>query len=758
MLGWSTDIITKGGTRTVANDEFDPENSESLDFLKEMIRNRPGGEDRPQQQKALLSIEKALSCNEHLLIQAGTGTGKSFATLIPAIMSGKRVVYSTATKQLSEQLYHNDLPTLKQEAKRQGTKEPSFSLLKGRDNYLCLKKLNELTSGDSNEPDKTEQAGLFEELDMVDVGNHTLPVEPVVEEAPGKKGRKPTAAEMQKEYEQMFAWAGRAQKQSEKKGYVNPDDGDRSGAPAVAEETWRGFSVNNNDCIGRNLCPFASECFSEAARMNAKTSQVVVTNHAVTALDLISDDPEKGMLGGREVYIFDEVHELDNFLSSAWGTVISEHLVTDAMKRAKKFQPSPAIEQQWSKLIDEIGVHTNDLSNRMLELEDGLIWPKPLSHSLRTILEDLAASLMRVVGITEGGSDEAEKETIRRAIVTVVDAIYVFLDNNEENVRWVKNELNKEEDEWIKKNRKGKKKDPAPPSLHAAPIRIGPRLMERLHEREATMVGTSATITVGGRFESPVHNFALSEKIDGEDHRKFDALDVGTPFDYSKQAMLYIPNPSEFPTADYKNREAHSAAVEDTVSALVEATGGRGLILTTTTRRINEVADRLEDDLAGKNIRVLRQGEMPAPQLIDAFVNDETSVLVATMGMWHGLNAEGPTCMLVVMDKIPFPTMDDPLATARKSHADQNGGSGFMDVYVASANVRLAQGFGRLVRTMNDRGIVAILDTRMETKQYGRAMKKSFPPGVRTFNDEKVVVGAAQRLREAREQQIEAGE
>lgn len=741
------DIIERQ-TITLDIPDMRPEDNESILFLKEMVRNRPGGEDRPQQQKAMLAIDHAIHANEHLLIQAGTGTGKSFAGLIPAFLSGKRIVYSTATKQLSEQLVDIDIPTLKKEAERQGARSFSYSLLKGRDNYLCLNKLAELSKGPGDD-DLENQDGLFGEdlVEGVDTQDHTVPVEAVEEPlllASRGPGFKPSAEQRKAEFDAMYKWVKKTR------------TGDRSEAPAVSDDTWAGFSVNNNDCLGRKICPFAQECFSERAREKAKSSQIVVTNHAVTALDLVALDPQGSMLGPREVYIFDEVHELDNYLSNAWGTVITTKMVNDALTKAKKFTAAPVMAEKWNKAIESAGLAVNDLTNAMSQHEDGLIWPKKLNAALEISLDAVASSLMQILLMVSEGTDEAQTESIRRTVGTVIDSIQMFQSNHSENVRWVKNEVMKEEDEFTKRFKKNQKKksEPAPPSLHCAPIRIGPRLMEELHKREATMIGTSATITVGGKFDSPIHNFALNEPIHDESPRNFGALDAGTPFDYSKQAMLYLPNPDTFPSADYKTREEHSAAVEDTVSNLVQATGGRALILTTTTRRINEIAARLDSDLSGTDIQILRQGDMPAPQLIDKFVKDETSVLVATMGMWHGLNAEGPTCMLVVMDKIPFPTMDDPLATARKTHADNNKGNGFMDVYVASANVRLAQGFGRLIRTMTDRGIVAILDTRMTVKQYGRAMKKSFPAGVREFSDESVVIGAANRLREAREKQI----
>lgn len=740
----------------MSNQNYNAEDSEAIGFLREMVRARPGGENRPQQEQAVLAIEDALQNKHHLLVQAGTGTGKSFATLIPAILSGERVVYSTATKQLSEQLVNIDIPTLRKEAIRQGDRAFSAVLLKGRENYLCKKKHNELTTSPDDADEKpAEDDGLFsfEEvaednvIDSMD-GTHHAPqgselvmsAEELAEQR--ERNRKPTASQMKEQYDKMFAWARRTK------------TGDRSEAPAMHDDVWKGVSVTNNECVGRKSCPFGEECFSEGARAEAKKAQVVVTNHAVTSIDLES---EEGMLGPRSVFIFDEIHELDNFVSSAWGTVITEKILLDALKVAKRFKPSPMLAERWDKLIEETGLNINDLNRAMLKMEDGLIWPDNAPGHIEETLRNVLFNFMSITELASTSADEGEKEQIRRTVGSMTEAIELFLDDDPENVRWCKNESMKKEDDYTRnlRMRSKKKIDPKPPSLNCAPMRIGPRLMQALEDKNATMIGTSATITVGGKFDIPLHDFGLdASDTNGKQLYRSEALDVGTPFDYSKQAMFYVPNPEEFPSAEYKNKEAHSAAVEEETLELVKAMGGRGLILTTTTKRINEIADYLDDNL-DEGIKVLRQGDMPAPQLIDEFVRDETSVLVATMGMWHGLNAEGPTCMLVVMDKIPFPTMDDPLASARQKYADQNGRSGFMDVYVASANVKIAQGAGRLIRTMTDRGVIAMFDTRIVTKRYGRAMMKSLPNSLRVFNDRDVVLGAAKRLREAREKEID---
>lgn len=711
------------------------ETNKSLDFLREMIAHRPGGENRPQQEIALNTIHNSIQNKNHTLVQAGTGTGKSFAALIPAIISGKRVVYTTATKQLSEQIIDTDIPTLKKEFKRQGLGGFSATLLKGRENYVCLRKTASL-AGDDDEENESADDGLFSK-DEVSI-EETVVDAGIVDnsfEASGDKNN-PSASQIAREWEKLHKWLPRT------------TTGDRSDAPAVSDKVWKGVSVTNTECVGRKACPFGEECFSEFARSDAQASKIVVTNHAIAALDL---ETEKGsLLGQRDVFIFDEIHELDSFISNAWGTTITEKVVHDALQSIKRSQNhfDEGGKAEFERIVKNLDVSINDLSNILAGLEDGLIYPNPVPENLSTTLRMIYAEFTSIVMISRNIKDEAQSGLVKRTASSIVDSISRVIQGGEENVVWVKNELNKPERGNFKSKFKSKK-TPPPPSIHCAPIRIGPKLMERLAERDATMVGTSATITVRGGFDHPIHNFGF----DGQEKVPYNAIDAGTPFDYSKQAMLYIPNPDTYPSADYANIKEHESAVEDTALNLVKAMGGRALILTTTTRRIEAIGNHLKARLP-KGIKVLQQGDMPAPQIIEEFVNNETAVLVATMGMWHGLNAEGATCMLVLMDKIPFPTIDDPLMQARQQYVQKNGGNGFMEVYVATANIKIAQGFGRLIRTMKDRGVVGILDTRLATKRYGAEMLKSFPSGVRRFTDEDIVEGASNRLRIAREEEI----
>lgn len=698
------------------------EETKAIAFLRAMVERRPGGEHRPQQEAAVRAIENAIAKGEHLIVEAGTGTGKSFAAAIPAILSGERVVYSTATKQLSEQITNQDIPVLKEALQIQMGKNVSYALLKGRENYACKLKLDSLQSAEKNDPNKGAQTqSLFAEEE----------VEIIEEEKPTSKRN---AKKMASDYKKIYAWVGKTR------------TGDISEAPAVADDVWKGISSTNTECVGRSACPFGEVCFAERARDEARAAQVVVTNHAITALDL--ENPESSLMGERDVFIFDEIHELDSYLSSAWGTTISEKMIADALILSRKFKPALASQKSYETTMLSLTESLDKFSGEIEDVDHGLFAENELPKKLEVVLTDILAGVERILIIVSTSVDDPIKNQMLKSFSNLQDALSLFLVESQENVRWAKNDAMNESNSFFNK----KNNNPAPPSLHCAPLRIGPRLMTALQTKQATMIGTSATIKVSGKFDSAIHELSLNEDLMGGTvpHRPFSAVDVGTPFNYAKQAMVFVPNKDSFPSAEYKSRTEHSESVEDYALKMITALGGRALVLLTTTRRIEEVGEHLATYLP-KGIKVLKQGDAPAPQLIEEFVNDETSVLVATMGMWHGLNAVGPTCSLVIMDKIPFPTIGDPLATARQNYADQQGRNGFMDVYVANANIKLSQGFGRLIRSMSDKGVVAILDTRLHTKPYGRSMLKSLPAGVSLFTELETVLGALKRLKEAYE-------
>jgi ATP-dependent DNA helicase DinG len=250
------------------------------------------------------------------------------------------------------------------------------------------------------------------------------------------------------------------------------------------------------------------------------------------------------------------------------------------------------------------------------------------------------------------------------------------------------------------------------------------------------MIGLSATVTVMGRTDIPVHNLGLDEKP-----HKVVVLD--TPFDYKKQAMLYIPDPSSFPLPVGATRKEHEAAMKADSAELIKAAGGRSLILSTTADGVKAYAEYYRQKLP--KIDFLAQGDAPNSQLVDTFKREELSCLLGTMGFWHGLDAPGKTLSLNIIDKIPFPTPDDPLLTARKNYADKLGRNGFMEIYVTIADWMLRQGFGRAIRSKSDRAVIAIYDTRLISKNYGRAILQNFH-GVGLYHNHEKVVAAIKRL------------
>lgn len=671
--------------------------SSANDLLVEIIGLKKGGELRSQQATAVEKISEAIDRKDNLLIEAPTGSGKTLAYMIPLIFHGSRAVISTATKQLSDQVFKIDVPFLvKSVSKVAPGKKFKATLLKGRENYYCYAKAEEQAklSDDAN--------SLFGMLEL--------------EEASSSKGSKNSVqgkgAQFAKEIKLLEEWS------------KSTKSGERSEAPAVSDQVWRQYSSTTAECPGRKICPLASVCFAEKARDDAKEADIVITNHAVVAHDFNSDGESRdSVFGDRHVFVFDELHELSNYLTNAWGTRMS----VDTLKHAvKTFKTLAELSDADVESIEKMSKKFNPVAKM---LDEGLI--KDPTHLLGELLARIYSGAAKIaMQASKVAQDKDENERKRKMASNVfkvaselMTSAQLLMDDSVETVRWV--EVSK--DDVL--------------SLNAAPLRVGPKLQQALAERDAVMVGTSATITVSGSFEIPVHNLGLDMST-----TPYKVVQLDSPFDYKKQAMMYVPSPDEFPAPVGADRKEHSEAVRKEVLRLVSALGGRTLSLHTTTWDAQETAKFLREKLPKMNI--LLQGEAPPNQLIEQFKEDEESVLVATMGMWHGLDAPGATLSQVIMDKIPFKPMNEPLSLARQAWAEQTGRNGFMDVYVADANVMLAQGAGRLIRSVTDRGVISILDTRLISKPYGRSMLKSLPEA-KIFQDGAMVVKALERLKDS---------
>lgn len=697
----------------------------ALAILGHVVGQHSNGEQRPQQKDMVLTIADAITSGKHSLIQAGTGVGKSLGYLIPLCASDKKVVVSTATNQLSEQLALIDLPFLSKVLEGAGHKKVRFSILKGRNNYVCLKKLQELKNLDHS-PEAKEGTSLFSDKEISEISVN----EDYTSKVQDSYSKVAQAKKRGKEVKSIVDWVD---------GNSNIVYGDKTEAPAVSEETWKTVSSTSSECPGSKGCPFSGECFAENARNKARSSDVVVTNHALVAMDLKSGG--ESILGNRDVFVFDELHELNNYLSSAWGTSLSKNSINDTSK-ALRGVASMVGEEKYDELLEQY----KEYSEKILE-SASILEPQSISSmgdfprlkDLLVGLNDILGKLDAIIRRKEdesGGSQEltAKLRIAIKHLDEIINAVQNLLEENPDQVKWIEKSENA--------------KDPTERLLKTAPLRVGPPLMKALDANKSIMVGTSATITVGGKFEIPARNLSLGEEVsEGFTPREYIAKDVGTPFEYSKQAMLYIPKKGDFPEPIGADRLEHNAAVLDILAELVAATGGRTLALSTTTYGAKKMAERLRETVSTPVISHL---DGPIGQVVEEFTNNETATLCATMGLWHGLNVPGRSLSLVVIDKIPFPPMDEPLMKARKEDADSRGLNGFMDVYVSTANVMLSQGFGRLIRHTADRGGVAILDPRLTSKAYGKAIVRSLPRAYTTHNQEEFI-SAMKRLRDSME-------
>jgi ATP-dependent DNA helicase DinG len=674
----------------------------AVEVLREIVALKANGETRIQQEELVNGVEASLKNNENLVMEGPTGAGKSLSYLLPLILSEKKGIVSTATKQLSEQLNDNEMPFIQKSLLKTHPHlaASSYALLKGRDNYYCLRKGDVQAQLDK---DAKNQAG--SQLDIYD-------------------GISDKAKEASKEIRLIDEWVDVTQ------------TGDRSEAPVVSDDTWKNYSSTSTECPGAQICPFGQQCFAEKARAQAKEAQIVITNHAMVAQDLSAaveeDGTSNGPLGDREVVIFDELHELESYLSSAWSAIVTTKQLSDFMREIKK-----------SKEIKDSVIISTEESIKAIDInlervEHGLIEEMPLaiSEALKTIQKNLMSMSETLKTKSRGNAvSSATKEiaaSLRKRTDELSAQIILVLDDSITTVRWF------DVPEEPKFKRRGVVKAEKIISIHAAPLLVGPRLQGHLNDRSMKMVGASATVRVTGKFDIPIHNLGL----DKDPNHK--TLAVDSPFDFPKQGMIYIPD-SSFPAPIGSERAEHKIASQKATLELVKASGGRALVLTTTKDDAIDMAEFLKKSLKKEKMKIMLQWDAPQKQLIEEFSVDETSVLVATMGLWHGLDIQGPSLSLVVITKIPFKPMTDPLSLARQKYAEKMGRNGFMDVYVASANVMLSQGVGRLIRHTKDKGVVAILDNRLLSKNYGKEMLKSLP-NMKIFTNITIITNALKRL------------
>jgi ATP-dependent DNA helicase DinG len=660
------------------------------------------------------AIVTALETGEHLVVQAGTGTGKSLGYLSPALTVKGPVVISTATLALQSQLVDHDLPRLAKAVKPLLGREPTFAVLKGRHHYLCIAKLEQAGDAEDQQPD-----GLFDAAAAGDGAGAGKPKTVWIGEA-GRLG---------KQFERLRDWA------------MDTDTGDRDELdPGVDDVIWRQVSMPARECVGAGRCPYGQECFAEASRARAREADLVVTNHSLLAVDMLTG---RQIVPPHQLLIIDEAHELADRVSSATQAELTAEAV-DRTARAARTLVEPEEHQALQEAADALTLGLVEAQPG--RLQGGL--PQALLEAC-TLLDASTGRCLRQIGeIKADDPDPVRKQQAKATLTelnTTAQRLLAFADHD---VAWVEHEPRR--------------------ALVVAPLSVAGLLAEKLYE-ERTVVATSATLTLGGTFDSIARSLGLIAKTPAapspaaklpaaakrpaaaappagaspaapsvEDALPWQSLDVGSPFDYAKQGILYVathlPKPSASGLPDAAGEE---------LLALVGALGGRTLGLFSSRRAAQQAADLVRSKT---DLTVLLQGDETLPLLVRKFREDKASCLFGVMSLWQGVDVPGDACQLVVIDRLPFPRPDEPLAAARSAAVEAAGGSGFAAVSVPIAAIRLAQGVGRLIRSNSDKGVVAVLDSRLETaRSYGSFLRKSLPPFWYTTKRE-VALGALKRL------------
>lgn len=639
------------------------------------------------------AIASAVSSGEHLLVQAGTGTGKSLAYLVPALLVEGPVVVSTATLALQHQLVDRDLPRLADAVEPLLGRRPTFAVLKGRHHYLCLAKLD---SAQADEPD-----ALFD----VDAGGPTRWL--------GEAGR------LGQQMQRLREWA------------KETSTGDRDELdPGVDETVWRAVSMPARECVGVLRCPFGHDCFAEAARARAREVDIVVTNHSLLAYDMLAGGH---IMPPHRMLVVDEAHELADRVSSASQAELSPEVVDRAARRARPFL-EPEEHERLAEAGDALAVALGEA--RPGRLTSGL--PSALADAL-TLVEAATKRALEGMGeVTADDADPVRKQAAKAALDETNKTASRMLAHSPHDVTWVEHDDRRH-------------------ALVVAPLSVA-GLLRKLLYTDRSVIATSATLALGGNFDVIARELGLSpsrlagesgpveassvaddaSEAEEEPAVAWRSLDVGSPFDYPRQGILYVAAHLPRPTTS-----GLSDAAADELVRLASALGGRTLGLFSSRKAASTAAEVLR---ARTGLTVLLQGEEALPLLVKRFKEDKASCLLGVMSLWQGVDVPGDACQLVVIDRIPFPRPDEPLASARAAAVDAAGGSGFAAVSVPIAAVRLAQGVGRLIRSATDRGVVAILDSRLETaKSYGPFLRRSLPPFWYTTRPD-VVEGALRRL------------
>jgi len=637
-----------------------------------------GGQERAGQVAMAEAVAAAMADERHLLVQAGTGTGKSLGYLVPSLLHDERVVIATATLALQHQLVERDLPRLAEAVKGVPGVDTSYAVLKGRSNYACLHRVREGVPDDQ---------GALVQMPEGSMGAKVL---------------------------ELRAWAEQAAEDG--------GTGERDHAPRHTDREWRQVSVNHRECLGAAKCPFGQECFAELAKEKAQRSHLIVTNHSLLAIDAIEGVP---MIPDYDVVVVDEAHELTARVTQAATDELWAAEVERSARRSQRYVDGSE--------ADDLADAADALRAAMGEARPGRFEPVPedLADALVLVRDAARACISAYPKPEKDGDPDAGRTQARGAVQEVFATSERMAAFSDADVLWMSEGTER-----------------MPPRLCVAPLQVWGTMRDKLLT-DKTVVLTSATLMLGGDFGAVATGVGLKptervlEGAPADAHASGSGLpwrgiDVGSPFDYGQQAILYVARHLPPP-----GRDGLVKSQLDEIVELIDAAEGRTLGLFSSRRAAEAAAEVVRERLP--HLTTLAQGDAQLPELAKQFVADPHTCLFGTLSLWQGLDVPGDTCQLVLIDRIPFPRPDDPLMSARQRAADKAGGNGFMQVAATHAALLMAQGAGRLIRTTSDRGVVAVLDPRLATARYGGFLRSSLPP-MWTTTDPAVVRKALARL------------
>lgn len=627
--------------------ELDPALGEVSRRVLTRVLSSMSGERREGQERMIAQICEAISSPRTLVIQAGTGTGKSLGYLVPVLtalaLGGGRALVSTATLALQRQILTKDAPAVVEALTAELGRSPEIALLKGWSNYLCLHKI---------------------------YGGYPREEDPQLLEAPSGGV---SASSLGAEILRLREWAS------------TTDTGDRDDLiPGTSDRAWRHVSVNKRECLSRH-CPAFDECFARAAREKAAAADLVVTNHSLVGIVAME---QSDLFGEIDLIVVDEAHELPARVREQ----ASVHVSAPALLRVARSVRTHA--GVVSSGLDEAA---DALSVALSGQAEGLIEGRGEELETAISLVDAAVRLAHEQ-VNASGAEVAAKTLARAALDEAGAVCEAWRHDEEQMITWVESLGEQAHSE------KG---------LVIAPLEVGYAIASRILAERPSIL-TSATLALGGSFTSIARECGLSGEAPS-----WEGIDVGSPFDPASQAILYCAEHLPPPSLSGICPQACDLLVE-----LVCASGGGALLLFSSWKGARAGAEELRKRT---DLEVLLQGEEGSASLIEQFRQRRDCVLVGTLGMWQGVDVPGASCRLVVIDRIPFPHPDNPIVRARTREANRSGRNGFMDVSLTHAALLLAQGAGRLLRSPDDKGVVAILDSRVVTRSYGGFLRASLP-------------------------------